>query len=233
MRRFKVMENTGKPAAPTIGDYFPKVSVHTTLGPRMLPEDYSGKWLVLFSHPGDFTPVCTTEFIAFEQWKEHFDKINTELIGLSVDQVYSHLKWIEWIKDRIGIEITFPVIADPLGELAALLGMIRPNKSTRPVRGVFVLDDKGIIRQILYYPQEIGRNISEIWRSVNALQTASKHNVATPENWPQNNIIGSDVIIPPASSVNDIYQRYVQQKEGQIQCFDWWFCHKPLMPQDT
>lgn len=211
-----------------IGDRFPQVTVHTTLGKRTLPDDYSGKWFILFSHPGDFTPVCTTEFISFEQWKDHFQKMNTELIGLSVDQVYAHLKWIEWIKDNTGIEITFPVIADPLGELAGKLGMIDTQKGTRPVRGVFVVDDKGNIRQILYYPQEIGRNISELWRSVNALQTATKYHVATPENWPKNSMIGSDVIIPPASTEEEISVRKEQQQRGEIQCLDWWFCYKPL-----
>ncbi|MFZ5974674.1 MAG: peroxiredoxin [Bacillota bacterium] len=212
----------------TIGDRFPQVTVHTTLGQKTLPDDYSGKWFILFSHPGDFTPVCTTEFVSFEQWKAHFQKMNTELIGLSVDQVYAHLKWIEWIKDNTGVDITFPIIADPLGGFADKLGMIHPHKGTRPVRGVFVVDDKSIIRQILYYPQEIGRNISEIWRSVNALQTATMYNVATPENWPKNNMVGSDVIIPPANTVKEKNERYEQQKRGEMQCLDWWFCYKPL-----
>ncbi|MCZ0756090.1 peroxiredoxin [Anoxybacillus sp. J5B_2022] len=211
-----------------IGDRFPEVTVHTTLGAKTLPTDYRGRWFILFSHPSDFTPVCTTEFIAFEQWKDSFRKLNTELIGLSVDQVFSHLKWIEWIKEKTGVEITFPVIADPLGKLARTLGMIDPDKGTRPVRGVFVVDENGVIKQMLYYPQEVGRNIGEIWRSVHALQTAHLYGVATPENWPNNHLIGSHVIVPPADTVAKIKERYEQQKQGHVQCLDWWFCYKKL-----
>jgi peroxiredoxin 2/4 len=229
LRRYKEMiKNKGDLKPLTIGEPFPEVTVHTTLGQKTIPVDYKGRWFILFSHPGDFTPVCTTEFIAFEQWKDSFHKMNTDLIGLSIDQVFSHIKWIEWIKEKTGVQITFPIIADPLGELAKMLGMIHPYKGTRTVRGVFIIDDKGIIRQMLYYPQEVGRNIAEIWRSVHALQTASLYHVATPENWPNNSFIGSNVILPPADTIDKAKKRYEQQKQGQIQCLDWWFCYKKL-----
>ena len=213
---------------PTIGDYFPEVTVRTTQGTIHLPNDYLGQWFVLFSHPGDFTPVCTTEFIAFEQHRNEFNKLNTKLIGLSVDQEFSHLKWIEWIKEKVGVQIRFPVIADALGQIASKLGMIHPTKGSKTVRGVFIVDDKGKIRQVLYYPAEVGRNIKEIWRSVHALQTASLYNVAAPENWPNNQLIGSKVLLPPASNIKAIKKRYNQVEKGEIECLDWWFCYKSL-----
>ncbi|KGP71349.1 peroxiredoxin [Pontibacillus yanchengensis] len=212
----------------TIGEMFPDIEVQTTQGPMRLPEDYEGKWFVLFSHPGDFTPVCTTEFISFQQYQEDFNNMGTELIGLSIDQVYAHLKWIEWIQENTGVSITFPIIADPLGALAKKLGMLPSEQNTRTIRAVFIVDDKGIIRMVLYYPQEIGRNVQEIWRSVHALQTSDLFNVVLPENWPNNPLIGSNVIVPPANSVEEIQKRLDLQKQGKIECLDWWFCYKPL-----
>ncbi|MFC0523341.1 peroxiredoxin [Pontibacillus salicampi] len=213
---------------PTIGMTFPKVTVETTRGRKTLPDDFQGKWFVLFSHPGDFTPVCTTEFIAFQQYQEDFNKMGTELIGLSVDQVYAHLKWIEWIHDNTQIGITFPVIADPLGRLSKMLGMLPEGQGTRTVRGVFIVDDSGTIRQTLFYPEEIGRSVQEIWRSVHALQTASLFNVAMPENWPHNQMLGSDVILPPAGNIKEIQKRMEGEKQGEYNCLDWWFCYKSL-----
>ncbi len=213
---------------PLIGEKFPELKAKTTQGEISLPDHFKGKWFVLFSHPADFTPVCTTEFIDFQSKKEEFAKLNCELIGLSVDQVFSHIKWIEWIKENRGVEITFPVIADDMGEVAKKLGMIHPNKGTNTVRSVFVVDDKGVIRLILYYPQEIGRNIDEILRAINALQTSDKYGVATPANWPHNEIIGDKVIIPPADDVKKVEDRLEKSKAGEIECFDWWFCYKSL-----
>ena len=213
---------------PLIGEEFPKLKVKTTQGVKILPDDYKGKWFVLFSHPADFTPVCTTEFVAFQMKKEEFDKLNCELIGLSIDQVFSHIKWIEWIKENRGYEITFPIIADDMGEVAKRLGMIHPNKGTNTVRAVFIVDDKGIIRAILYYPQEVGRNINEILRTVQALQTSDKYEVATPANWPENPVLKDRVIIPPASSIAEKEERLKRAEKGEIECFDWWFCHKSL-----
>ena len=219
------MEGVG---IPTLGEKFPELTVKTTHGVKKLPDDYKGKWFVLFSHPADFTPVCTTEFIAFQEKKEEFDKLNCELIGLSVDQVFSHIKWIEWIKENRGVEITFPIIADDMGEVARKLGMIHEKKGTNTVRAVFIVDDKGIVRLILYYPQEVGRNIDEIVRAVKALQTSDKYGVATPANWPENPVLKDRVIVPPASSVEEKEERLEKAKKGEIECFDWWFCHKSL-----
>ena len=210
-------------SAPLLGDRFPEVEVTTTHGKMVLPKAYEGKWFVLFSHPGDFTPVCTTEFIAFASAAGEFSKLNCELIGLSIDQVFSHIKWVEWINEKMGVEVKFPVIADGMGYLASMLGMIHPKKGGNTVRAVFVVDPSGSIRLILYYPQEIGRNINEILRVVRALQTADKHNVATPANWPENAILKDRVIIPPATD-----EKTAKERLKKFECFDWWFCHKKL-----
>ena len=208
---------------PLIGDKFPEMEVKTTHGVIKLPDHFAGKWFVLFSHPADFTPVCTTEFVAFQKRYEKFKELNTELIGLSIDQVFSHIKWIEWIKEKTGVEIKFPIIADDMGEVAKRLGMIHPGKGTNTVRAVFIVDDKGIVRLILYYPQEIGRNMDEILRAVKALQTSDKYKVATPANWPENELIKDRVIVPPASTVEEAAKRL-----QEYECYDWWFCHKNL-----
>ncbi|SNZ08671.1 1-Cys peroxiredoxin [Persephonella hydrogeniphila] len=213
---------------PVIGDKFPQLEVKTTHGVKKLPDNYAGKWFVLFSHPADFTPVCTTEFVAFQKRKEQFDQLNCELIGLSVDQVFSHIKWVEWIKEKTGVEITFPIIADDMGEVAKQLGMIHPKKGTNTVRAVFIVDDKGVIRLILYYPQEVGRNIDEIVRVVKALQTTDKYGVATPANWPENELVKDHVIVPPATSEEEAKERLKKAEAGEIECYDWWFCHKNL-----
>ena len=213
---------------PTLGEKFPELEVKTTHGIKKLPDDYKGKWFVLFSHPADFTPVCTTEFIAFQKRKKEFDELNCELIGLSIDQVFSHIKWVEWIKEKTGVEIEFPIIADDMGQVAKRLGMIHPNKGTNTVRAVFIVDDKGVVRLILYYPQEVGRNIDEIIRAVKALQTTDKYQVATPANWPNNDVVNDHVIIPPATSKQEAQERLEKAKSGEIECFDWWFCHKKI-----
>ena len=208
---------------PLLGEKFPTLKVHTTHGPKTLPDDYSGKWFVLFSHPADFTPVCTTEFVSFAKHKPQFDKLNTELIGLSIDQVFSHIKWTEWIKNHLNVEIPFPIIADDMGQVAKQLGMVHPTKGTNTVRAVFIVDDKGILRLIMYYPQEIGRNIDEIVRAVKALQHSDSNKVAMPANWPNNELIQDHVIIPPASD-----EETAQKRPQEYDCFDWWFCHKGL-----
>ncbi len=208
---------------PLIGEKFPSFEAQTTMGRVKIPDDYRGKWLVLFSHPGDFTPVCTTEFVAFQKRYEEFKKLNAELIGLSIDQVFSHIKWVEWIKEKLGIEIKFPIIADGQGRIAKMLGMIHPAKGTNTVRAVFIIDPNGILRVILYYPQEIGRNMDEILRIIKALQISDKYNVALPANWPNNELIGDKVIVPPASDI-----KTAEERLKQYECFDWWFCYKPL-----
>jgi len=208
---------------PLLGEKIENKKVKTTHGLINLPDDYSGKWVVLFSHPADFTPVCTTEFVAFQKKLYDFKALNTELIGLSIDQVFSHIKWIEWIKEKLGVSIEFPIIADDMGDVAKSFGMIQPAKGTNTVRAVFVIDDKGVLRLILYYPQELGRNIDEILRAVRALQVSDKNKVAIPANWPENDLVGRDVIVPPPSDVSGAAER-----SGEANCFDWWFCHKSL-----
>ncbi|RAM59963.1 peroxiredoxin, partial [Mesotoga sp. SC_4PWA21] len=194
-----------------------------THGVMNLPEAHKGKWFVLFSHPGDFTPVCTTEFVGFQRRYDKFRELNCELVGLSVDQVFSHIKWTEWIEEKLGVKIEFPIIADEMGEVGMTLGLIHPAKGTNTVRAVFIVDPKGKIRAILYYPQELGRNMDEILRMVKGFQVADKNGVAIPADWPNNEIIGDHVIIPPASDV-----KTAEERKGKEGCYDWWFCHKSL-----
>ena len=213
---------------PLIGEKFPQLEVRTTKGTLKLPDDYKGRWFILFSHPADFTPVCTTEFVAFQKRYEDFQKLGCDLIGLSIDQVFAHLKWEEWIKENIGVEIQFPIIADNTGEVSAKLGMRHKQAGgTQTVRAVFIVDPQGTIRAILYYPMELGRNMDEILRMVKGLQIADK-GYAIPANWPNNEIIGDHVIIPPANTTDMIKKRREQEKAGEIECLDWWLCHKKL-----
>jgi len=222
------MENLNeKKSMPLLGDNFPQMTVQTTHGIKNLPEDYKGKWFVLFSHPADFTPVCTTEFIAFQQRYDKFKALNCELIGLSVDQVFSHIKWEEWIKDNMNVEIEFPIIADT-GKVAETLGIIHPGKGTNTVRAVFVVDPEAKLRIMIYYPQELGRNMDEILRSVEAMQVSDKNGVAMPANWPNNEILKDHVIISPATDVKTSKERLKKAKEGEFECYDWWLCHKKL-----
>ena len=207
---------------PLIGDKFPELEVQTTKGMMKIPEAFKGKWFVLFSHPADFTPVCTTEFVAFQKRFDEFKKLNCELIGLSVDQVFSHLKWEEWIKEKLKVEIKFPIIADT-GKVASTLGLIHPGKGTNTVRAVFFVDPKETIRAILYYPQELGRNMDEILRMVKGFQVSDKEGVAIPANWPNNELIKDEVIIPPASD-----EKTAKKRLEDYDCYDWWFCHKKL-----
>ncbi len=208
---------------PLLGDAFPEMEVQTTHGKMTFPKDLKGKWTVLFSHPADFTPVCTTEFVAFNKRFNKFKKLNCQLIGLSIDQVFSHIKWTEWIEENLGEKIKFPIIADDMGLTAEKLGMIQPAKGTNTVRAVFIIDPKAVIRTILYYPQEVGRSVDEILRTVNALQVSDANGVACPENYPDNELVGKDVIIPPATD-----EKTAKKRKKQKGCFDWWFCHKPL-----
>lgn len=208
---------------PILGQKMPEFKAQTTHGVIEFPKDYKGKWVVLFSHPADFTPVCTTEFVAFQKRYDEFKKLNTELIGLSIDQVFSHIKWTQWIKENLNEEIKFPIIADDRGKIAELLGMIHEGKGSNTVRAVFIIDDKGMLRLMLYYPQEVGRNMDEILRVVKALQTSDKNGVAIPANWPENELIKDEVIIPPATSEEE-----AEKRTKEYDCYDWWFCHKKL-----
>jgi peroxiredoxin 2/4 len=219
----KMEEREIKKVVPLIGEKFPEFTVQTTKGVMNIPDDFKAKWVVLFSHPADFTPVCTTEFVAFAKRNDKFKNLNAELIGLSMDQVFSHIKWIEWIKDKLKVEIPFPIIADHSGNVAAKLGMIHSDKEGNTVRALFVIDPKGVIRLIIYYPQEIGRQVDEILRVLKALQISDAKKVAIPENWPFNELIGNKVIIPPPKDVVGAEER-LRSKEG----FDWWFTFKSL-----
>jgi len=221
------MENLTQDRIPLLGDDFPIMTVQTTHGIFELPKYFSDKWFVLFSHPADFTPVCTTEFVAFQTRYDKFRALNCELIGLSIDQVFSHIKWEEWIKEKLNVEIQFPIIADT-GAVAERLGLIHPGKGTNTVRAVFVVDDQGKIRIILYYPQELGRNIDEILRAVEAMQISDKYGVAMPANWPNSDLVKDRVIIPPAKDVKTAKERLEKSRLGEFECFDWWFCYKGL-----
>jgi len=210
-----------------IGEKFPEVEVMTTQGKMKLPEEFKGKWFVLFSHPADFTPVCTTEFYAMQIRLKKFKELGAEVIGLSIDQVFSHLKWAEWIKENLGEEITFPFIADDRGLLAEKLGMI-PSRASSTARAVFIVDPKATIRAIVYYPAEVGRDWDEILRALKALQTSDQNKVALPHKWPNNELIGDKVIVPPASTAKAIKERDKSKAKGEIECYDWWLCYKKL-----
>ncbi|NMC46184.1 MAG: peroxiredoxin [Chloroflexi bacterium] len=207
---------------PLLGDDFPEMSVQTTHGKMNIPGDFKGKWFVLFSHPADFTPVCTTEFVAFQKRYEEFEKMDCQLVGMSVDQVFSHIKWVEWIKENLDVEIKFPVIAAN-DTIANRLGMLHPGKGTNTVRAVFIVDPKGKVRLIMYYPQEIGRNMDEIVRAVKALQISEKQG-AVPAGWPNNELIKDRIIVSPPSDEKTAKERL---QDKSLECFDWWFCHKP------
>ncbi len=218
---------------PLLGERFPELKVVTTHGVLELPKAYEGKWFVLFSHPADFTPVCTTEFVAFQLRYEKFRKLGAELIGLSIDQVFSHIKWVQWIEENIKVDgkpvkIEFPVIADDTGRVSSQLGLIHGAKGTNTVRAVFIVDPRGVVRAILYYPQELGRNVDEILRMIEGFKVSDANGVAIPHNWPDNELVGKDVIVPPAMSEADVEKRLASEKKGEIKCFDWWFCHKSL-----
>ena len=206
-----------------IGDKLPEIKAQTTKGIINLPEDYKGKWLVLFSHPADFTPVCTTEFVAFQKRYDKFRELNCELVGLSIDQVFSHIKWVQWIKDNLNTEIEFPVIADDTGKISEKLGFIHPGKGTNTVRAVLIIDPESTVRAILYYPQELGRNMDEILRMVRAFQVGAENQAAMPANWPENELIKDRVIVSPATDV-----KTAEERVKEYDCYDWWFCHKEV-----
>jgi len=209
-------------AIPLIGDSFPKMDVQTTHGKMSLPDAYAGKWFVLFSHPADFTPVCTTEFVAFQKRYETFKELKTELIGMSVDQVFSHMKWTDWIRETLDVTIEFPIIA-ATESIANILGLIHPGKGTNTVRAVFIVDPKSIVRAMLYYPQELGRNMDEIVRMIRGFQVVEANGVAIPAGWPENELVQDHVIVPPPTD-----QTSASKRAGEENCFDWWFCHKKL-----
>lgn len=214
---------------PRIGDAAPKFKAVTTQGDINFPEDYSGEWVILFSHPADFTPVCTSEFMTFATMEDKFSEANCKLVGLSVDGLYSHIAWLRTIKEKIeykgmkDVEVKFPLIEDITMEVAKKYGMIQPGEdTTKAVRAVFFIDPKGVIRTIIYYPLSLGRNFDELYRVLIALQTSDEFGVATPADWRP----GEDVIVPPAGSCGTAKDRMEGKEE--MHCYDWFFCTKKL-----
>ena len=214
---------------PRIGEKAPEFKAVTTQGDINFPEDYKGSWVILFSHPADFTPVCTSEFMTFATMEDQFAKANCKLVGLSVDGLYSHIAWLRTIKEKIeykgmkDVEVKFPLIEDITMEVATKYGMIQPGESnTKAVRAVFIIDPKGIIRTIIYYPLSLGRNFDELYRALIALQTADEFAIATPADWRP----GDDVIVPTAGSCGVAKER--MESKDKMKCYDWFFCTKPL-----
>jgi peroxiredoxin (alkyl hydroperoxide reductase subunit C) len=204
----------------SLGEVVPDFEAVTTHGKIRL-SDFKGKWVILFSHPADFTPVCTTEFVAFAQIHPEVVKRNVQLIGLSIDSVYSHIAWVRTIKEKFGVTIPFPVIADLDMKVANLFGMIHPKQSTTAaVRCVFVIDPEMKLRAMIYYPLNVGRNMDEILRLIDALQTADKYKVALPANWRP----GDPVIVPAPTTQEEAEKRL---QEGH-ECVDWFLCKKKL-----
>ena len=215
---------------PRIGDQAPVFDAVTTQGKINFPLDFNGKWIILFSHPSDFTPVCTSEFVTFGAMTEEFKALNCQLIGLSVDGLYSHIAWLRTIREKIeykgkkNVEVQFPLIADVTMEVAHLYGMIQPRESsTNAVRAVFYIDPQGIIRAIIYYPLALGRNFDELKRVLIGLQTIDKYGVALPADWRP----GDEVIAPTPGSFNAANERMDKPASG-TRCYDWFFCLKKL-----
>ncbi len=215
---------------PRIGDPAPTFTAVTTQGEIHFPADYKGKWVIFFSHPADFTPVCTTEFMTFASMQQQLAAYNTELLGLSVDGIASHLAWLQTIKDKItfrdykNVDVTFPLIDDASMQVAQKYGMIMPGEdSTKAVRAVFFIDPKGIIRAIIYYPLILGRNSEELLRVIKALQTSDHFGVATPADWQP----GEPVILPIPESLSSMQERKDAPTQGTT-CQDWFFCTREI-----
>jgi peroxiredoxin (alkyl hydroperoxide reductase subunit C) len=220
---------------PRIGEPAPAFEASTTQGKISFPADFKGRWTILFSHPSDFTPVCTSEFMAFATMTPQFEALNCQLIGLSVDGLYSHIAWLRTIKEKIEykgmkhVNVTFPLIDDISMKVANLYGMIQPGaSSTAAVRAVFFIDPKGMIRTILYYPMALGRNFDEIKRILVGLQTADGFGVALPADWRP----GDEVIVPTAGSMKIAADR-MDGKEGAMKCYDWFFCTRQLSKDEV
>jgi len=218
------------PHIPLIGEPAPAFRAETTQGPICFPDDYKGKWVILFSHPADFTPVCTTEFMTFASMQEQFRALNCELVGLSIDSTFSHIAWLRTIKEKVefrgmkNVEVTFPVISDLTMEVSRLYGMLQPSASTtQAVRAVFMIDPESKVRAILYYPLSNGRNFQEIKRLLVAMQTTDAHKVATPADWQP----GEEVIVPPPGSCGAAKER-MEKADPSVRCVDWFLCFKKL-----
>lgn len=205
---------------PRINEPAPDFDALTTQGRKTLA-DYRGKWLILFSHPADFTPVCTTEFMAFAKRADGFAALNTELLGLSIDSHYAHIAWVRSIKETFGVDIPFPIIADLDMKVAQSYGMIQPGASdTQAVRATFVIDPEGVMRAMVYYPMTNGRSIDEFYRLVQSLQTSDTHGVATPENWTP----GQDVIVSTPQTTDAAEARLSEGYDTKA----WYFSTRAL-----
>ncbi|MBI9071803.1 MAG: peroxiredoxin [Melioribacteraceae bacterium] len=225
------MEEQQVVSMPRIGDPAPEFKAVTTQGEINFPSDYKDSWVILFSHPADFTPVCTSEFMTFATMEDQFAEANCKLVGLSIDGLYSHIAWLRTIKEKIeykgmkDVEVNFPLIEDITMNVAKKYGMIQPNEdSTKAVRAVFFIDPKGIIRAIIYYPLSLGRNFDELYRVIIALKTADEFGIATPADWRP----GNDVIIGPAGSCGTAKDRMDGNDSNIDDCQDWFFCTKKL-----
>jgi peroxiredoxin (alkyl hydroperoxide reductase subunit C) len=215
---------------PLIGELAPAFHAETTQGPISFPDDYKGKWVILFSHPADFTPVCTTEFMTFASMQGEFRSLNCELVGLSIDSTFSHIAWLRTIKEKVqfrdmkNVEVMFPVISDLTMEVSRMYGMLQPAASTtQAVRAVFMIDPEGKVRAILYYPLSNGRNFQELKRLLTAMQTSDTHKVATPADWQP----GEEVIVPPPGSCGAAKDR-MATNDPSVRCVDWFLCFKKL-----
>ena len=220
---------------PRIGDAAPAFEANTTQGHISFPADFKGKWKILFSHPADFTPVCTTEFMTFGHMAEEFEALNCQLIGLSIDGIHSHIAWLRTIREKIdfrgmkGIEVKFPLIDDISMNVAKLYGMIQPGESTTSaVRAVFFIDPQDKIRTIMYYPLSLGRNFDEIKRVLIGLQTVDNFGVALPADWRP----GDEVIVPPAGSCGVARERS-EGADKELHCYDWFFCTRQLPKEEV
>ncbi|MGB9616435.1 MAG: peroxiredoxin [Desulfomonilaceae bacterium] len=230
-----IASEQGQRSLPIIGEKAPHFTADTTQGKINFPDDYKGKWVILFSHPADFTPVCTTEFMTFAAMAPEFEALNCKLVGLSIDSLYSHIAWLRTIKEKIeyngmkNIEVTFPLIEDIKMEVAKKYGMLQPTASdTKAVRAVFFIDPEGVIRAIICYPLANGRNFQEIKRLLIAMQTSDAYKVATPADWQP----GQPVIVPPPGSCGSAKER-VETKDKNVHCYDWFFCMKKLPSEEA
>lgn len=220
---------------PRIGDKAPAFTASTTQGRINFPEDYEGKWIILFSHPADFTPVCTSEFMTFGSMQKEFDDLNCQLVGLSIDGLASHIAWLRTIKENVewkgrkGIDVEFPLIDDISMNVAKKYGMIQPGESeTKAVRAVFYIDPKGVIRTIIYYPLSLGRNFDELKRVLIALQTTDNFGVSMPADWRP----GDPVIVPAPSTMQALKDR-MAGKDGKLNCHEWFFCTRDLSKEEV
>jgi len=218
----------GENRLPLIGEKAPAFEAETTQGHIKFPDDYQGKWVIFFSHPADFTPVCTTEFMTFASMQPEFEKLNCKLLGLSIDSTYSHIAWLRTIKEKIeyrgmkNVEVIFPVISDLTMEVSKAFGMLQPAASTtQAVRAVFIIDPEATVRAILYYPLSNGRNMEEIKRLLIAMQHSDEHQIATPANWE----LGDDVIVPPPGSCGMANER-VEKPAKDTKVLDWFLSLK-------